>query len=128
MLSTNTIVLWISAGFLVTLAVYSSTATQQGKTYILQAQDVFDTVVLPASAQEFPPENSTVHALDTTTEPPKSRPWTRRNITISDHIDIVPNVVKNSGPCTFGVAALLRNENHALLEWLEHYRGEVGDC
>jgi hypothetical protein len=30
-----------------------------------------------------------------------------------------------SRACTVGVAVLLRNENHALLEWIEHYLAEV---
>jgi hypothetical protein len=34
--------------------------------------------------------------------------------------------VNKNGATTVGVAALLKNENHALLEWLEHYLAEVG--
>jgi hypothetical protein len=30
-----------------------------------------------------------------------------------------------SGSCTVGIATLLKNENHVLAEWLEHYLAEV---
>jgi hypothetical protein len=37
----------------------------------------------------------------------------------------IGNPMAQSQSCTVGVAVLLRNENHALLEWFEHYLAEV---
>jgi hypothetical protein len=31
----------------------------------------------------------------------------------------------SSGPCTVGIATLVKNENHVVAEWIEHYLAEV---
>jgi hypothetical protein len=45
---------------------------------------------------------------------------------LRDEHTIIQNPVKlNNGSCTVGVATLLKNESHALAEWIEYYLAEV---